>query len=156
MERQVVSFHYILRNEGGEVIDSSGRENPVAFLEGSGAIIDGLEKALRSFPPGQRRLVAIAPEQAYGQRDEAQIQTVERTSLPVEAVKVGDMFQAGEDRHAPVVRVVAIEGEQVKLDANHPLAGQRLFFEVEVIARRAATTEEIEHGHVHGAGGHHH
>lgn len=156
MERQVVSFHYILRNESGEVIDSSGRETPVAYLEGSGAIIDGLEKALRSFSAGQRRLVSIAPEQAYGLRDESQIQTVERTALPVENIKVGDMFQAGEDRHAPVVRVVAIDGNDVKLDANHPLAGQRLFFEVEVVEKRAATAEEVEHGHVHGPGGHHH
>lgn len=156
MERQVVSFHYILRNETGEVIDSSGKEQPVAYLEGSGAIIDGLEKALRSFTAGQRRRVALAPEQAYGVRDEAQIQTVARTALPVEEVKIGDMFQTGADRHSPVVRVVAIEGDQIKLDANHPLAGQRLFFEVEIVTKREATPEEIAHGHVHGPGGHHH
>lgn len=156
MERQVVSFHYILRNEGGDVIDSSGREHPVSYLEGSGAIIEGLERAIRSFPTGKRRLVSLAPEQAYGVRDEAQIQTVERKALPVAELKVGDMFQTGEDRHAPVVRVIAIEGEQVKLDANHPLAGQRLHFEVEVVTKREATPEEIAHGHVHGPGGHHH
>lgn len=156
MERQVVSFHYILRNEGGEVIDSSGREQPIAFLEGSGAIIDGLEKALRSFPSGKSRRVSLAPEQAYGTRDDAQVQVVDRKALPVAELKVGDMFQAGEDRHAPVVRVVAIEGDKVTLDANHPLAGQRLHFEVEVVEKRAATPEEIAHGHVHGPGGHHH
>jgi FKBP-type peptidyl-prolyl cis-trans isomerase SlyD len=156
MERQVVSFHYILRSEGGEVIDSSGSEHPVSYLEGSGAIIDGLERAIRSFPIGQRRLVSLAPEQAYGLRDEAQVQMVERTALPVTELKIGDMFQTGEDRHSPVVRVVGIEGDRVRLDANHPLAGQRLFFEVEVVTKRAATPEEIAHGHVHGPGGHHH
>ncbi len=156
MERQVVSFHYILRNESGEVIDSSGREHPVAYLEGSGAIIDGLERALRSFDVGQRRLVSLAPEQAYGGRDEAQVQTVDRKALPVGELKVGDMFQTGDDRHAPVVRVLSIDGDQVKLDANHPLAGQRLHFEVQVLERRPATPEEIAHGHVHGPGGHHH
>lgn len=156
MERQVVSFHYILRNADGEVIDSSGREHPVAYLEGSGAIIDGLERALRSFGIGERRLVSLAPEQAYGMRDESQVQTVERKLLPVAEVKVGDMFQAGEDRHAPVVRVTAIEGDKVMLDANHPLAGQRLYFEVQVVGKRPATPDEIAHGHVHGPGGHHH
>jgi FKBP-type peptidyl-prolyl cis-trans isomerase SlyD len=156
MERQVVSFHYILRNEAGEVIDSSGREHPVSYLEGSGAIIEGLERAIRSFSVGQRRLVSLAPEQAYGLRDEAQVQTVERKALPVSELKIGDMFQAGEDRHAPVVRVIGIEGDAVRLDANHPLAGQRLYFEVQVVNRRPATPDEIDHGHVHGPGGHHH
>jgi len=156
MERQVVSFHYILRNESGEVIDSSSRENPIAYLEGSGAIIDGLEKALRSFAAGQPRRVSLAPEQAYGARDEAQVQVVDRKALPVSELKIGDMFQTGDDRHAPVVRVVAIDGDRVTLDANHPLAGQRLYFEVQVVEKRAATPEEIAHGHVHGPGGHHH
>lgn len=156
MERQVISFHYILRNEGGEVIDSSSSDQPISYLEGSGAIIDGLERAIRSFAVGSRRRVAIAPEQAYGLRDESQVQTVERKVLPVDEVKVGDMFQTGQDRHSPVVRVVSVEGDQVKLDANHPLAGQRLYFEVEVVTKRAATPEELDHGHVHGPGGHHH
>ncbi len=156
MEPQVISFHYILRDEAGEVVDTSPREQPVVFLEGSGAIIDGLEKALRSMSAGDHRKVSISPEQAYGVRDETLIRNVDRSALPVEEVNVGDMFQTGEDRHSPVVRVVSIDGDTVKLDANHPMAGQRLFFEVQVTEKRAATTEEIEHGHAHGPGGHHH
>jgi FKBP-type peptidyl-prolyl cis-trans isomerase SlyD len=156
MEKQVVSFHYILRDENGEVLDSSGREQPVTYLEGSGAIIDGLEMAVRSMQSGDRRRVSLAPEKAYGSYDASQVQVVERTALPVEEVNVGDMFQAGPDRHAPVVRVVAIEGDKIKLDANHPMAGKRLYFEVEVVSKRPATTEELDHGHVHGPGGHHH
>ena len=156
MQRQVVSFHYVLRNENGDVIDTSSSEHPVTYLEGSGAIIDGLEMTLRSMNAGERRRVSLGPEQAYGMHDASQVQTVERSKLPVDELKVGDMFQAGEDRHAPVVRVVAIEGSQVKLDANHPLAGQRLYFEVELVTKREATPDEIAHGHVHGPGGHHH
>lgn len=156
MAPQVVSFHYILRDEGGQVLDSSSQDHPVTFLEGSGSIIDGLEMALKAIPPGQKRIVSIAPEKAYGLHDPAQVQTVQRKQLPVEELNIGDMFQTGPDRHAPVVRVVAIEGDDVRLDANHPLAGQRLIFEVQVTEKRAATPEEIDHGHVHGPGGHHH
>ena len=156
MHPQVISFHYTLRNDDGEVIDASGGEKSVTYLEGSGTIIDGLEKALRSMRPGDRRRISLAPEMAYGSRDDKLVRSVERALLPVEELKLGDMFQAGSDRHAPIVRVVAIEGDSVTLDANHPLAGQRLHFEVEVVSKREATPEEIDHGHVHGPGGHHH
>ncbi len=156
MAPQVVSFHYTLRDESGQVLDASNQDQPITYLEGSGAIIDGLEMALKSFTPGQKRVVSIAPEKAYGQHDPSQIRTVERKQLPVDELNIGDMFQTGPDRQAPVVRVVAIEGDKVRLDANHPLAGQRLIFEVEVTEKRAATPEEIDHGHVHGPGGHHH
>ena len=156
MERQVVSFHYILRNESGELVDAADREHPVVYLEGSGTIIDGLEMALRSMRPGEKRRVSLAPEKGYGLYDSSQVKMIERKKLPVDQLKVGDLFQAGEDRHSPVVRVVEIEGDQVKLDANHPMAGERLYFEVEVIEKRPATPEEIAHGHVHGPGGHHH
>jgi FKBP-type peptidyl-prolyl cis-trans isomerase SlyD len=156
MEQKVVSFNYVLRDDSGEVLDSSGKENPITYLEGSGMIIDGLESALRSLAKGEKQKVSLAPEQAYGTYDESRVQTVDRSALPVDDIEVGAMFQAGNDHHAPVVRVVAIEEDKVRLDANHPLAGQRLHFEVEVIERRDATREEIDHGHVHGPGGHHH
>jgi FKBP-type peptidyl-prolyl cis-trans isomerase SlyD len=81
------------------------------------------------------------------------VQRVNRALLPVEGeLKIGDTFQAGEDRHAPVVTVMGIEGDDVLLDANHPLAGVDLTFEVEVVAARAATAEELRHGHAHGGG----
>lgn len=156
MGKQVVSFNYVLRDESGEVLDSSGKDNPISYLEGSGMIIDGLELALRALSKGDRQKISLSPEQAYGAYDKSQIQTVDRSALPAEELEVGAMFQAGDDQHAPVVRVVAIEDDKVKLDANHPLAGRHLHFEVEVLERRDATQEEIDHGHVHGPGGHHH
>jgi FKBP-type peptidyl-prolyl cis-trans isomerase SlyD len=82
------------------------------------------------------------------------VQKVKRTALPVAAeLRVGEQFQAGEDRYAPVVTVVAIEGDEVTLDANHPLAGVDLTFEIELVAARAATAAELSHGHAHGADG---
>lgn len=155
-DRQVFSFNYVLRDQSGEVLDSSGQGQSITFLEGSGTIINGLEMALRSMSVGEQRKVALAPEQAYGVRDEGQVQRVNRGVLPVDDLEVGAMFQAGEDRGSPAVRVIQIDGDQVLLDANHPLAGHRLFFEVELILKRPATSEEIAHGHVHGPGGHHH
>ena len=90
----------------------------------------------------------------YGERDDTQVQRVLKSLLPVQGdLKVGDQFQAGEDQFAPVVKVLAIEGDEVLLDANHPLAGVDLVFDVEVISVRAASPTEIQHRHVHGGDG---
>ncbi|MEZ5277163.1 MAG: peptidylprolyl isomerase [Opitutaceae bacterium] len=156
MQPDVISFSYILRDQQGEILDSSSADSPITFLTGAGTIIEGLETPLIKTPLNVRKEVIVKAARAYGERDERMIQTVERDALPVEEISVGDQFQAGEDHHAPIVRVVAIEGNKVTLDANHPLAGQDLFFEVEVLSRRPATESEISHGHVHGPGGHHH
>jgi FKBP-type peptidyl-prolyl cis-trans isomerase SlyD len=96
----------------------------------------------------------VPAAKAYGERDEAQVQRVARSALPVEgALKAGDRFQAGADQFAPIVTVVRIDGDAVWLDANHPLAGVDLVFDVEIVAVRLATAEEISHGHIDGADG---
>jgi FKBP-type peptidyl-prolyl cis-trans isomerase SlyD len=98
--------------------------------------------------------VQVPAAKAYGERDPAQIQRVKRDLLPVDGpLKIGDQFQTDSDRYAPVVTVVAIEGDDVTLDANHPLAGVDLTFDVQITEARAATPEELQHGHAHGAGG---
>ncbi len=114
------------------------------FLEGSGQIIDGLEEPLLQMAAGEKRDVVVPPERAYGRREAELVQQVPRANLPVGDLQVGDQFQTGPDRSAPVVTVVAIEGDQVMLDANHPLAGQVLHFEVELVAVRAATPAELQ------------
>lgn len=147
-------FHYTLRDPSGRVLDSSAGGDPVTYLEGAGQIIDGLDTRLRETAAGAKARVQVPAAQAYGPRDPAQVQRVKRAVLPIEGeLKVGDTFQAGEDRFAPVVTVAAVEGEEILLDANHPLAGVDLTFDVEIVSARAATAEELRHGHAHSASG---
>jgi FKBP-type peptidyl-prolyl cis-trans isomerase SlyD len=154
---RVVTFHYTLRDPQGRVLDTSAGAEPVTYLEGAGQIIEGLDEQLRLAPAGEKARVTVAAAKAYGEPDPGQVQRVKRGLLPIDGeLKVGDQFQAGPDRHAPVVTVRAIEGDEVLLDANHPLAGVDLTFDVEIVAVRPATKDEIAHGHAHGPGGHHH
>jgi FKBP-type peptidyl-prolyl cis-trans isomerase SlyD len=141
---RLLTFHYTLRDAGGRMIDTSRGGEPMPFLEGSGQIIDGLEEPLLQMAAGEKRTVVVPPERAYGVREAELVQKVPKANLPVGDVKVGDQFQTAPDRQAPVVTVVAIEGDEVLLDANHPLAGQELHFEVELVAVRAATPTELQ------------
>ena len=144
MSQRHITFHYTLRDEAGHVLDTSSGGEPMAFVEGAGQIIDGLEEQLRRMAAGEKCRVAVPPERAYGLRDASLVQKVPRARLPVEEVRVGDLFQTGPDRRAPVVTVLGLEGDEVLLDANHPLAGQKLHFEVEIVTLRAATHEELQ------------
>jgi len=139
-----LTFHYTLRNRDGRILDTSRGAAPLSCLEGAGQIIEGLEDSLGRMTEGETRQVVVPPERGYGLREAELVQKVPRGHLPVDDVKVGDQFQTGPDRSAPVVTVVAVEGEVVLLDANHPLAGEELHFEVELIALRAATPEELQ------------
>ena len=155
MLRFVVTFHYTLRDPAGRLLDTSQGGDAVSYLEGSGEIIEGLEEQLKGLPAGTKQKIQIPAAKAYGERDETQVQRVLKALLPVKGeLKVGDQFQAGEDRFAPFVKVLGVEGDEVLLDANHPLAGVNLTFDVEVIAVRLASETEMQHGHVHGAEGH--
>ncbi len=138
-----ITFHYALRDAQGRMLDTSGGGSPMSFIEGSGQIIEGLEDSLRQMAAGEKRQVVVPPERGYGVRETELIQKVPKARLPVDDLKVGDQFQTGPDRQAPVVTVLAIEGDEVLLDANHPLAGQELHFEVELVAVRAATPAEL-------------
>lgn len=150
---RVVSFHYTLRDPAGRVLDTSAGGDPVTYLEGAGQIIDGLDEQLRMSAQGEKASVTVPARKAYGERDPAQVQRVKRGLLPIEGeLKVGDQFQTGHDRYSPVVTVQGIEGDDVVLDANHPLAGVDLTFDVEIVSVREPTTAELEHGHAHGGG----
>ena len=154
MSRNVITFHYTLRDTRGAVIDASVGGEPISFLEGAGQIVEGLEEGLRGLAPGTKAHIGVPAAKAYGDHDDSQVQRVLRALLPIEGeVKPGDQFRAGADAYAPIVTVRAVVGDELLLDANHPLAGVDLEFEVEVLAVRAATNEECEHGHAHGAGG---
>jgi FKBP-type peptidyl-prolyl cis-trans isomerase SlyD len=140
---RLITFHYVLKDPAGRVLDTSRGGAPMPFTEGAGQIIEGLEAPLRQMAAGEKRTVVVPPERGYGVRDDSLVQKVPRARLPVDELRVGDQFQTGPDRSAPIVTVLAIEGDDVLLDANHPMAGQELHFEVEVVAVRAATPEEL-------------
>ncbi|MDO8542893.1 MAG: peptidylprolyl isomerase [Opitutaceae bacterium] len=151
---RVVTFHYTLRDPAGRVLDTSIGGDPVTYLEGAGQIIEGLDEQLRFAAVGEKAQVHVPAAKAYGELDPDQVQRVNRGMLPVDGeLKIGDQFRTDADRHAPIVTVRAIEGDEVVLDANHPLAGVDLAFDVEVVAVREPTAQELEHGHAHGADG---
>jgi FKBP-type peptidyl-prolyl cis-trans isomerase SlyD len=154
---QVVSIHYTLKDDAGEVIDSSADREPLSYLHGHGNLIPGLERELTGRKAGDRLQVKIPPADGYGEYDRELVQSVPRRALKgIPEVKVGMRLQAQTAEGARAVTVTHLTGDMVTLDGNHPLAGKNLNFEVEVAAVRAATPEELQHGHVHGAGGHHH
>lgn len=153
----VASFHYTLTNDQGDVVDSSDGRDPLAYLHGAGNIVAGLEKAMEGRSVGDKFKVDVPPEQGYGVRDEQLIQQVPKEAFQgIENIEVGMHFQARGPHGVASVEVTAVEEQLVTVDANHPLAGQTLHFDIEVMEVRAAEAEELEHGHVHGAGGHHH
>ena len=156
-EQKVASFHYTLTNDAGEVLDSSQGREPLAYLHGAGNIVPGLETEMNGRTSGDKFKADIDPENGYGNYIEELVQTVPREAFQgVENLDIGMQFQAQTGQGAIAVVVTAIEGDQVTVDGNHPLAGQTLHFDVEVAEVRDATEEELEHGHVHGAGGHQH
>ena len=154
---QVVSIHYTLRDDAGEVIDASAAGAPLAYLHGHGNLIPGLERELTGKSAGDRLQVKIAARDGYGEYDGALVQRVPRRALKgVPSLKVGMRLQTQGGHGARAVTVTQVVGDMVTLDGNHPLAGKNLNFEVEIAAVREATAEELTHGHVHGPGGHHH
>jgi len=154
---RVVTIHYTLTDDGGEVLDSSRGGEPLTYLEGAGNIIPGLEKELKASKSGDKKVVKVAAKEAYGEKREDMVIAVPRTQFPADvALKVGDRFRSGGDHHSPVFTVISLQDDSITLDGNHPLAGKDLSFDVEVAEIREASEEEVSHGHVHGAGGHHH
>ncbi len=154
---KVVSIDYTLTDDKNTTIDTSKGGEPLAYIHGSGQIIAGLEKALDGKKAGDALQVKVSPEEGYGLRDDEKVIVIERSKIQgVPNLKEGMQLQASGGAGAQVVTVKKIAGEEVTLDANHPLAGENLNFDVTVREVRDATAEEVSHGHVHGPGGHHH
>lgn len=155
-DKKVVSIHYTLTSDEGEVLDSSVGEAALVYLHGHGNIISGLEKALHGKAAGDKFKVRIEPEDAYGELESDKVQVISRDMFEgINTIEVGMQFHAEVGSGPGVVTVVNIDGDDITIDANHPLAGQALTFDVEIVAIRAATKDELSHGHVHGAGCHH-
>ncbi len=151
----VVSMHYVLTNGGGEQVDASDK-GPLMYLHGHGNIVPGLEKELTGKTAGDSFEVVIPPDQAYGPRSDALVQKVPRSAFQIETLEPGMQFQAQTPEGSQLITVTAVVGEMVTIDGNHPMAGETLHFQVQVVEVREATAEEVQHGHVHGPGGHQH
>ncbi len=156
-DKKVVRIDYTLRNASGEVLDTSEGAEPLTYLHGASQIVPGLERELAGMQAGDAKDVVVAPEDAYGAHDPQGIFGVPRTAFPPDAqLAVGESFIGEDDEGQAVpVRVIELREDVVMVDANHPLAGETLYFHVDVREVREASAEELAHGHVHGRGGEH-
>ncbi|NLJ92369.1 MAG: peptidylprolyl isomerase [Aeromonadales bacterium] len=155
-ENSVVTLDFSVSNANGELLDSTEDKQPLEYLHGTGYLVAGLEAELNNKAVGEDFDITLAPEQAYGERDEALVQSVPGELFDGMEVSEGDTFVAEtDDGHRPVT-IVEVAEEYVKVDGNHPLAGMTLTFKGVVRAIRPATEEEIAHGHVHGEHDHDH
>lgn len=153
----VVSLAYQVRTEDGVLVDESPVSAPLDYLHGHGSLIAGLEKALENHSVGDRFDVFVPANEAYGDYDEVLVQRVPKdVFMGVDELQVGMRFLADTDQGPVPVEITEVEDDHVVVDGNHMLAGQNLNFNVEVVAIREATPEELAHGHVHGEHDHHH
>jgi FKBP-type peptidyl-prolyl cis-trans isomerase SlyD len=155
-KHRVISLNFVLKNEQGEVLDSSEKGHPLEYLHGAHDIIPGLEKALEGRKLGDRLTVVVPPAEAYGEYEVSLVDEVSRDQFPgVEEIEPGMQFQTQMDDGAPmIINVTAVdeENDTIIVDGNHPLAGVTLVFEVEINGIRVACQDEIDHGHVHEPG----
>ena len=153
-DKKVVSFHYTLRDEHGEQLESSREGDPMTYLHGAGNIIPGLEKALAGKVAGDHFEASVEPAEAYGERDENGVQRISAKHFKQAGRLEPGQVVVLQTRQGPrQVTVVKVGRFNVDIDTNHPMAGLLLTFDVEVTDVRDATAEEISHGHVHGPGG---
>ncbi len=154
-KNQVASVAYTLTNSEGQVIDQATKESPMMFIHGVGGMIPGFEKELEGKNIGDSFSIVVEPADAYGERNDALTQDVSRemfAGVPDEQLVTGAQFQAQTDAGVEIITIAGVEGDTIKIDANHPLAGVTLHFDVEMLDIREATEEELAHGHVHAAG----
>ena len=150
---KVVAIHYRLTNNSGEILDSSEGKDPLVYIHGNGNLIMGMEEGVEGKIKGDKLSLKIAPEKGYGVKDSELTQQVPRVSFGDQKIEKGMQFSTNQ---GGVVTVTDIGSDTITVDANHPLAGVELNFDVEVVDVREATSDELSHGHVHGPGGHHH
>jgi len=156
-KNKVASFDYTLTDNEGTVIDSSKGHEPMAYIQGAGFLIPGLESEMEGKAAGDAFQVKVEPGNGYGERDAELVKLVGRDMFgEVEDLQPGMQFEAEGEDGVEVVTVTEVNDDGVTVDGNHPLAGVTLNFDIKVVDVREASAEELEHGHVHGPGGHHH
>ncbi|MBK7129978.1 MAG: peptidylprolyl isomerase [Crocinitomicaceae bacterium] len=156
-KHSVVTMHYTLKNQEGQILDSSEGRQPLVYLHGVGGLIPGLESELNEKTQGDKVKAIIAPADAYGEVRNELYYVVSKSGFQGDEDLFEGMQVQLDTEQGPAIGIVEkIAGEEVTLNLNHPLAGVTLYFDVEVMGVREASQEEISHGHVHGEGGHHH
>ncbi|KAA0011480.1 peptidylprolyl isomerase [Billgrantia pellis] len=146
--QRVVTLHYVLSDERGEVLDDSRRRaQPLAYLHGHDNILPGLEAALAERETKDALRVTLAPAEAYGVRDEGLVQEVSRSAFPQAELAPGMRFQTPGDDGPQIVTVLGVNGDSVRIDTNHPLAGMTLHYDVEILEVREAGRAELAKGH---------
>ena len=152
----VVGISYVLKNNAGVELDQADRNDPFFYLHGASNIVPGLEDELEGLKVGDMRKVSVSPELGYGEINPNLKITVERNAFPEGTeIEVGMQFAADVGNGQPLpFTVETVEGDEISLDGNHPLAGVTLNFDVEVLSVRQATDDELSHGHAHGPDGH--
>src|SRR5262245_39964669 len=155
---KVVTIHYTLRDDKGQIIDSSRGGDPLDYLHGHGGIVPGLERALNGKGVGDVVQISVLPKDGYGEPVGTGPRSVPRDAFPDDVdLAVAMQFFAPGPTGTPIqVWVTSVHHDHVHVDVNHPLAGATLHFDVEVMAIRDATADELSHGHAHGHDGHHH
>lgn len=151
-KHKVAAIHYTLRDSEGNVLDSSQGRDPLYYLHGENNLIPGMEEGLEGRSAGDKLNLDVPPEKGYGKRDPQLIEEVPRGAFGNQNIEVGMQFEANDGQ---VITITQVGPNTVTVDGNHPLADQNLHFDVEVLEVREATADELEHGHVHGPGGHH-
>jgi FKBP-type peptidyl-prolyl cis-trans isomerase SlyD len=147
---RVVAIDYTLKDDNGEVLDSSAGRKPLSYIQGAGNLIPGVENALEGKNAGERVEITVPPETGYGVRDDSLLMSIEREKFgEVEDLKEGLRFRMDTPDGPAIFTVVAIGETEVQVDGNHPLSGMTLNFDIKVQSVREATAEELEHGHVH-------
>ncbi len=148
----VISIDYTLINDDNEELDSSKGQEPLAYIQGANNIVQGLEEALTGKSVGDSFNVTIEPEKAYGLYHEDMKQVTDKSMFEgVENLEVGMMFNADVSHGTGVVTITKIEGDQITIDGNHPLAGETLTFDVNIVDIREATADELKNGHIHNS-----
>jgi FKBP-type peptidyl-prolyl cis-trans isomerase SlyD len=156
-KNKVVIVDYTLTDDGGHVLDTNEGNGAFAYLHGVGGVVPGLERALEGRSPGDHLNIKVEPHESYGVRDESQIESVPRESFKgIDDLAPGMQFQSTDGQQSRLVTILSVDNDTVRVDANHPLAGKNLNFDVTILDVRDATPEELQHGHAHGPNAHHH
>jgi len=154
-KNKIATLGYTLKNDNEQILDQADKDNPFLYMHGTGGIIKGLENALEDKTIDDSFNLIVAPEDAYGERDDNLTEAVPRSmfeGIDEAELKAGAQFHAQTAEGTQIISIASVEGDTIKIDANHPLAGETLhFIDVTVLDIRDATAAEIEHGHPHAS-----